>query len=61
MSSTEWISFFATVINRIAYASLESPRIKNEGEVDFHIDWCPHQDHYTAMDSVEFNGILSRG
>ncbi len=46
----EWISFYATVINRIVYASLESPQVHGEGEVDFHIDWCPHQDHYGAFD-----------
>jgi len=50
MPAHEWISFFATIINRIVYASLESPSINSENDVDFHIDWCPHQDHYTAMD-----------
>ena len=50
MEPTEWMSYYATIINRIAYASLESPNIVNEGEVNFHIDWCPHQDHYGSMD-----------
>jgi len=50
MSNTEWISFFATIINRIAYASLESPQIEEDGKANFHINWCPHQDHYEAMD-----------
>ncbi|EQA38357.1 hypothetical protein LEP1GSC047_2092 [Leptospira inadai serovar Lyme str. 10] len=50
MTDSEWISFYATVINRIAYASLESPAIEDESRANFHIDWCPHQDHYGAMD-----------
>jgi predicted hydrocarbon binding protein len=50
MSDAELISFFATVINRIAYASLEDPTIDSEDMVSFHILWCPHQDHYSAFD-----------
>lgn len=50
MGTEEWISFFATVINRIAYASLESPEIENNQKVNFHIDWCPHQDQYGPFD-----------
>lgn len=50
MSDAEWISFYATIINRIAYASLESPEIIDDNKVCFHIDWCPHQDHYEAFD-----------
>jgi hypothetical protein len=50
MTASEWISFYATVINRIAYASLETPSIQSESKVMFHIDWCPHQDHYKAFD-----------
>jgi hypothetical protein len=50
MSDAEWISFLATIINRIAYASLESPEIIDDNKVAFHIDWCPHQDHYKAFD-----------
>ncbi len=34
-----------TVINRIAYASLEEPTIDSEDQVGFDILWCPHQDH----------------
>jgi hypothetical protein len=50
MSEAEFFSFYATVINRIAYASLEDPKIDDEGKVSFHILWCPHQDHYKAFD-----------
>jgi hypothetical protein len=46
----EFASFYATVINRIAYASLEAPRIDGEEQVSFDILWCPHQDHYQAFD-----------
>lgn len=46
----ELVSFFATIVNRIAYASLEDPSIDSEDEVSFHIVWCPHQDHYSAFD-----------
>lgn len=50
MTEAEFVSFYATVINRIAYASLETPKIDGEGQVSFDIDWCPHQDHYGAFD-----------
>jgi hypothetical protein len=50
MTEAEYVSFFATVINRIAYASLEDPTIDDAGKVSFHILWCPHQDHYKAFD-----------
>jgi hypothetical protein len=50
MSEAEFFSFYATVINTIVYASLEDPRIDNEGKVTFDIIWCPHQDHYKAFD-----------
>lgn len=50
MSNAEWFSFFATIINRVCYASLETPKIENENEISIHIDWCPHQDHYKAFD-----------
>src|SRR5262245_55025836 len=46
----ELVSFFATLVNRIAYASLEDPKIDGEGVVSFDILWCPHQDHYAAFD-----------
>ncbi|WP_226992321.1 hypothetical protein [Desulfatibacillum aliphaticivorans] len=50
MSTGEWVSFYATVINRIAYASLESALVDSEEKVSFHIDWRPHQDHYKPFD-----------
>ncbi len=50
MNEAEFFSFYATVINRIAYASLEAPKIDNDGQVSFDILWCPHQDHYKAFD-----------
>jgi len=49
-SEAEQVSFYATVINRIAYASLEDPRIDGDEQVSFDIVWCPHQDHYQAFD-----------
>ncbi len=50
LSEAEFVSFYATVINRIAYASLEAPRIDSAGQASFDILWCPHQDHYGAFD-----------
>ncbi|HEY2368410.1 MAG TPA: hypothetical protein VGH87_18565 [Polyangiaceae bacterium] len=50
LTPAEFASFYATVINRIAYASLESPRIEADGTATFDILWCPHQDHYGAFD-----------
>jgi hypothetical protein len=50
MTETEFFSFYATVLNRIAYASLERPRIDADGKASFDILWCPHQDHYEAFD-----------
>lgn len=50
MTEEEFVSFFATVINRIIYASLEDPKIDGKGQVSFDILWCPHQDHYQAFD-----------
>lgn len=50
MSDAEFISFYLTVINRIAYASLEKPRIESDDKLSFDILWCPHQDHYRAFD-----------
>jgi hypothetical protein len=46
----EFASFYATVCNRIAYASLEAPRIDGEEEASFDILWCPHQNQYGAFD-----------
>lgn len=50
LTEAEFASFYATVINRIAYASLEDPRIDSETQASFDIVWCPHQDHYQAFD-----------
>jgi hypothetical protein len=50
LTEAEFASFFATVVNRIAYASLEDPRIDSPGEVSFDILWCPHQEYYGAFD-----------
>jgi len=50
ISDAEMASFFATVVNCIAYASLEEPSIDSDDEVSFHILWCPHQDYYQAFD-----------
>ena len=50
LSEAELVSFFATVINRIVYASLEDPRIDSDDRISFDIVWCPHQDHYSAFD-----------
>jgi hypothetical protein len=50
LSPAEFASFYATVINRIAYASLEEPRLEKDGTATFDIVWCPHQDHYGAFD-----------
>jgi len=50
LSAAEFASFYATVINRIAYASLEDARLEKDGTATFDIVWCPHQDHYGAFD-----------
>src|SRR5512140_1824367 len=50
MTGEEFSSFYATVINRIAYASLEAPRLDGAGRASFDILWCPHQDHYGPFD-----------
>lgn len=50
LTDAEFVSFYATVINRIVYASLEAPRIDGPEQVSFDIVWCPHQDHYGAFD-----------
>lgn len=43
-------SYYATVVNRIAYASLEATRVEGKDKASFDILWCPHQDHYGAFD-----------
>jgi hypothetical protein len=50
LTEAEFVSFYATVVNRIAYASLEDPHIDAQDKVTFDILWCPHQDHYGAFD-----------
>ena len=50
MTESEFVSFYATVLNRIAYASLEAPRIDSDDKATFDIVWCPHQDHYGPYD-----------
>jgi hypothetical protein len=50
LTEAEFFSFYTTVLNRIAYASLEDPKIDAPDQVSFHILWCPHQDHYGAFD-----------
>ena len=50
MGEAEFASFYATVVNRIAYASLEAPKIDGTTGASFDILWCPHQDHYGAFD-----------
>jgi hypothetical protein len=50
ITEAEFVSFYATVLNRIAYASLEAPKIDSGDKVTFDILWCPHQDHYGAFD-----------
>ncbi len=46
----EMASFFATIINRVVYASLERVGDVGDGRATFDIEWCPHQDHYAAFD-----------
>ncbi len=46
----EFISSFASWINREIYASPEAPRIEDEDNCSFDILWCPHQDSYKAFD-----------
>jgi len=46
----EFISSFASWINREIYASPEDPRIESEDHASFDILWCPHQDSYKPFD-----------
>ena len=50
ISEEEFISFYGTAMNCIAYASLEEPRIESGDRVAFDILWCPHQDEYKPFD-----------
>jgi hypothetical protein len=49
-SDVEFISFYASVVNRIAYASLEAAHVDGPDQASFDILWCPHQDHYGMFD-----------
>jgi predicted hydrocarbon binding protein len=46
----EFVSAFASWINREIYASLEEPRIEDEEHCSFDILFCPHQRSYKAFD-----------
>jgi hypothetical protein len=46
----EFISAYASWINREIYASPEDPRIDDADRCSFDILWCPHQESYRAFD-----------
>jgi hypothetical protein len=46
----EFISAYASWINREIYASPEEPRIEGSDRCSFDILWCPHQESYRAFD-----------
>lgn len=46
----EFISAYASWINREIYASPEAPRIDDADHCSFDILWCPHQESYRAFD-----------
>lgn len=50
ITPSEYISFLSTICNKIAYASLETAAIESEDAINFHINWCPHQDVYKPFD-----------
>lgn len=50
MTPVELVSLMATWVNTRFYASMEDPRIINDGECNFDILWCPHQDIYRPFD-----------
>jgi hypothetical protein len=50
MEPIEFISAYASMINREVYASPEAPRIEDADHCSFDILWCPHQDTYRAFD-----------
>lgn len=52
LTDVEFVSFYATVINRIAYASLERPRIDSAEQASFDIVWCPTTAPSTAACSA---------
>ncbi|MGZ4203803.1 MAG: hypothetical protein ACXVES_00720 [Actinomycetota bacterium] len=45
----EITSLIASWINEVCYASIEKPRVTDEG-ADFDIHYCPHEDVYGAFD-----------
>jgi hypothetical protein len=45
----EVASLFASWVNEVCYASIESPRVGEE-TADFDIHYCPHEDVYGAFD-----------
>jgi len=45
----EMTSLIASWINEVCYASIEKPRITEDG-ADFDIHYCPHEDVYGAFD-----------
>jgi len=49
-SEAEIMSFFATIVNTVAYASIEKPWTESDDRFGFDILWCPHQDIYSAFD-----------
>lgn len=50
LSFAQQASLFATWVNEVLYASIETPEVENEEKASFHIVWCPHQDVYNAFD-----------
>jgi hypothetical protein len=57
IDEAELMSFFATIVNTIAYASIEKPWVESEERVGFDILWCPHQDVY-SVSTAGFRGKL---
>lgn len=47
--ANEIASLFASWVNEVAYASIEAPRVHDQG-ADFDIHYCPHEDVYGAFD-----------
>lgn len=50
MAPIEFISAYASWINREIYASPEIPVIDDADRCSFDILWCPHQESYRAFD-----------
>jgi hypothetical protein len=49
LEPNEVASLHASWINEVAYASIEAPRVTEDG-ADFDIHYCPHEDVYGAFD-----------